>query len=99
EKKCFLIKVYNDLIRYIEAKILLNKSSKSIKSFILQYILFIVVDRGSKFKGEVKEILYKLGIKRVIILLYILYTNSVNEASYILIAISFIKITNSIEKR
>ncbi|AEO68437.1 uncharacterized protein THITE_2049536, partial [Thermothielavioides terrestris NRRL 8126] len=95
----FLVEAYNDLIGYIEVKILLNKSFESVKSFILQYILFIVVDRGSKFKGEVKKILYKLGIKRVIILLYNLYTNGVNEASYILIATLFIKMTNSIRKR
>ncbi|AEO67677.1 uncharacterized protein THITE_2049812, partial [Thermothielavioides terrestris NRRL 8126] len=95
----FLVEAYNNLIGYIKAKILLNKSSKSVKSFILQYILFVVVNRGSKFKGEVKEILCKLDIKRVIISLYNLYTNSVNKASYIPIAILFTKITNSIGKR
>ncbi|AEO71891.1 uncharacterized protein THITE_2058789, partial [Thermothielavioides terrestris NRRL 8126] len=63
------------------------------------YPIVIVVDKGSKFKGEVKEILCKLGIKRVIISLYNSYINGINEASYILIAISFIKITNSIGKR
>ncbi|AEO63336.1 uncharacterized protein THITE_2043085, partial [Thermothielavioides terrestris NRRL 8126] len=93
----FLVEAYNDFIGYVEAKILLNKSSKAIKSFIIQYILF--VDGGSKFKGEVKEILYKLRIKRVIISLYNLYINRVNKASYIPIATSFIKMTNSIGKR
>ncbi|AEO62760.1 uncharacterized protein THITE_2042658, partial [Thermothielavioides terrestris NRRL 8126] len=95
----FLVEAYNDLIEYIKAKILLNKSSKSVKSFISRYILFVVVDKGSKFKGEVKEILYKLGIKRVIISLYNLYINDINEASYILIATSFIKIIDIIGKK
>ncbi|AEO64840.1 uncharacterized protein THITE_2046164, partial [Thermothielavioides terrestris NRRL 8126] len=95
----FFVEAYNDLIGYIKAKILLNKSSKSVKSFILQYILFVVIDGGSKFKGEVKEILCKLGIKRVIISLYNFYINSVNEASYIPITTSFTKMTNSIGKR
>ncbi|AEO64809.1 uncharacterized protein THITE_2040240, partial [Thermothielavioides terrestris NRRL 8126] len=63
------------------------------------YPIVVVVDRGSKFKGKVKEILCKLGIKRVIILLYNSYINGVNEASYILITTLFIKMTNSIEKR
>ncbi|AEO63298.1 uncharacterized protein THITE_2042389, partial [Thermothielavioides terrestris NRRL 8126] len=63
------------------------------------YPIVVVVDGGSKFKGEVKEILYKLGIKRVIILLYNSYINGVNEASYIPIATLFIKMTNSIRKR
>ncbi|AEO63043.1 uncharacterized protein THITE_2041343, partial [Thermothielavioides terrestris NRRL 8126] len=63
------------------------------------YPIVIVVDRGSKFKGEVKEILYKLRIKRVIISLYNSYINRVNEASYIPIATSFTKMTNSIGKR
>ncbi|AEO70796.1 uncharacterized protein THITE_2057184, partial [Thermothielavioides terrestris NRRL 8126] len=93
----FLVEAYDDLIGYIEAKILLNKSSKSVKSFISRYILF--VDKGSKFKSEIKEILCKLGIKRVIISLYNSYINSVNKASYIPIATLFIKMTNSIGKR
>ncbi|AEO63042.1 uncharacterized protein THITE_2039121, partial [Thermothielavioides terrestris NRRL 8126] len=63
------------------------------------YSIVIVVDEGSNFKGKVKEIVYKLGIKRVIISLYNLYINGVNKASYIPIATSFIKITNSIRKR
>jgi hypothetical protein len=59
----------------------------------------VVVDRGSKFKKEVVEILKYLGINRVLISLYNSRANGVNEVGYIPIIVALIKITNGTREK
>jgi transposase InsO family protein len=94
------------LTGYLEAKVLLNAKAISIELF-LKYIIFpryglpliVVVNRGSKFKKEVVEILKYLGIDRVSISPYNSQVNGVNEVGYIPIIIVLAKIINGTREK
>ncbi|AEO60072.1 hypothetical protein MYCTH_2066229, partial [Thermothelomyces thermophilus ATCC 42464] len=99
EKPYFLLEVRNDLIGFIEAEVLPNKLARAVKNFINYNIfLLIVVNRGSKFKGEVKAILEELGVKCIIISPYNSRANNINKARYIPIIATLAKITVKIRK-
>ncbi|AEO61115.1 hypothetical protein MYCTH_39662, partial [Thermothelomyces thermophilus ATCC 42464] len=90
----FLLKARNDLIEFIEAKVLPNKLARAVKNFINRNILLlIVINRGSKFKGEAKAILEELGVKHIIISPYNSRANGVSKARYIPIIAALAKIT------
>ncbi|AEO58485.1 hypothetical protein MYCTH_2064311, partial [Thermothelomyces thermophilus ATCC 42464] len=55
--------------------------------------IVIVVNRGSKFKGEVKAILEELGVKCIIISPYNSRANGISKARYIPITATLVKIT------
>ena len=100
-KKYYLLKAQDNLIGFVEASILPNKLAGAVYSFILRAILLrqglpkvIVIDRGSKFKGEAQKILEELSIKRITILLYNLRTNRINEVRHVLIIASLTKMTD-----
>jgi transposase InsO family protein len=91
---------------YLEAKVLLNAKATNIESFLRCIIfpryslpLIVVVNRGSKFKKEIVEILKRLGIDRVSISPYNSQVNGVNEVSYILIIVVLAKIINGTREK
>ena len=104
-KKCFLIEARDDLTGFVEASILPDKSSASVRRFLQNDIflrwglpLCIVVDGGSEFKGEVKSILWQLKVQRVVISPYNSRANGINEQGHIPIATSLAKYTNGTGK-
>ncbi|AEO58177.1 hypothetical protein MYCTH_2037651, partial [Thermothelomyces thermophilus ATCC 42464] len=55
--------------------------------------IIIVINRGSKFKGEVKAILEELRVKHIINFPYNSKANSISKARYIPIIAILAKIT------
>ncbi|AEO60619.1 hypothetical protein MYCTH_2069012, partial [Thermothelomyces thermophilus ATCC 42464] len=60
--------------------------------------IVVVVNRGSKFKGEAKAILEELGVKHIIISPYNSRANGVSKARYIPIIATLVKMTIGIRK-
>ena len=104
-KKYYLLEARDNLIGFIEAKILSRKIAAIVENFIKRYILLyqgypyiIVINRGIEFKKKVVKILKSLQIPRVIISPYNSRANRVNKVSYISIVVSLAKVTGSIGK-
>ncbi len=99
-KKVFLLEARDDLTGYVEAEILPNKGAAGVKRFIQDKILLrwgfplaVVIDGGSEFKAEAKEILHRFNIDRISISPYNSRANGINEAGHLPIAASLAKMT------
>lgn len=104
-KKCFLLEARDDLTGFVEAEILPDKSSTSVRRFIQAKILLrwgfplaIVIDGGSEFKREARKIMEDLRIQRISISPYNSRANGVNEVGHIPIAASLAKATDGTGK-
>ena len=97
-KICFLLEARDDLTGYVEAAVLLRKTATVVEGFIRReiflrwgYLMEVVVDGGSEFKGEAQEILRKLSVNRVVISPYNSRANGVNEQGHFPIVASLTK--------
>jgi hypothetical protein len=104
-KKCFLLEARDDLTGFVEATILPDKSSASVRRFIVRSILLrwglplaVVVDGGSEFKKETTTILENMGIRRISISPYNSRANGINEVGHVPIAASLAKMTGGTGK-
>lgn len=105
-EKVYFLEVRDDLIGYLEVKVLSLGKVFGVENFILYdiifrwgYFLIVVVDGGLEFRKEVVEILERLGVFWVVVLFYNVRVNGVMEFGYILIVLMLVKMMDGMGKK